>query len=157
MSDEATKTSKNEATHIFQTLWRTYRTLLSRADESKKRLGLGDSDFRVLEALYRRGTLPVNIIGETVDLTTGSITTAIDRLEAKWLVVRKHHHEDRRIRMVELTARGRKLIEKACVQYALDLERSLQGLSREDRRSLVDLLIRVGEVAEDQSQAASVK
>lgn len=60
-----------------------------------------------------------------VDLTTGSITTAIDRLESKWCVIRKHHPSDRRIRMVELTTKGRQLIEKAFVQHRIDMEKAV--------------------------------
>jgi DNA-binding MarR family transcriptional regulator len=44
-------------------------------------------------------------------LTTGSITTAVDRMQVKWLVVRKNHPEDDRKRIVELTPKGRRLIE----------------------------------------------
>ena len=39
------------------------------------------SDFAVLEALLHKGAQPVNVIGKRVFLTSGSITTAIDRLE----------------------------------------------------------------------------
>lgn len=35
----------------------------------------------VLEALLHKGPLPVNALGEKVLLTSGSITTAVDRLE----------------------------------------------------------------------------
>jgi DNA-binding MarR family transcriptional regulator len=72
----------------------------------------------VLEALFQNGPLPVNTIGEMIDLTTGSITTAVDRMEAKWLVARRNHPDDRRIRIVELTAKGRKLVEKVHAQYS---------------------------------------
>jgi MarR family transcriptional regulator, 2-MHQ and catechol-resistance regulon repressor len=132
-----------EGTYVFQVLWKTYRTMLAIADECKKKAGLGDSDYRVLEALLQKGPLPVNTIGEIVDLTTGSITTAIDRMEAKWLVVRKNHLDDRRMRLVELTAKGRRLIEKAYAQYSSDLEDAVSLLSREDRLALIDLLQRL--------------
>jgi MarR family 2-MHQ and catechol resistance regulon transcriptional repressor len=145
---------KTEATHVFQALWKTYRALLTKADDSKRRLGLGDSDFRVLEALFNDGTLPVNVIGERVDLTTGSITTAINRLETRWLVVRKLHPQDRRLRMIELTAKGRRLIERACVQHALDLELLVRGLSSEERSLLIDLLGRLVAVT-DANQAGA--
>jgi MarR family 2-MHQ and catechol resistance regulon transcriptional repressor len=91
----------------------------------------------------------VNVIGEKVELTTGSITTAIDRMEAKWLVVRKNHPEDRRVRLVELTAKGRRLIEKAYAQHSIDMERAMSGLSRDERGELVDLLRRLGKANED--------
>lgn len=135
---------KTEATHVFLVLWKTYRAMLAKADESKKHVGLGDSDFRVLEVLLHKGPLPVNVIGEKVELTTGSITTAVDRMEAKWLVVRKNHPEDRRVRIVELTSKGRRLIEKAYAQHEIDMEKAMKALSREDRVILVDLLKRLG-------------
>jgi MarR family transcriptional regulator, 2-MHQ and catechol-resistance regulon repressor len=115
-----------------------------RSEESRKTLGLGDSDFRVLEVLLHKGPLPVNVIGEKVELTTGSITTAVDRMEVKWLVVRKNHPEDRRVRIVELTSKGRRLIEKAYAQHEVDMERAMKHFSREDRTALIDLLKQLG-------------
>jgi MarR family transcriptional regulator, 2-MHQ and catechol-resistance regulon repressor len=149
MATRASGVPKTEATQVFLVLWKTYRAILAKAEESHKNVGLGDSDFRVLEALLREGPLPVNVIGEKVELTTGSITTAIDRMEGKWLVVRKNHPEDRRVRLVELTAKGRRLIEKAYARHALDIERAMSGLSRDERAELVDLLGRLGKASED--------
>jgi MarR family transcriptional regulator, 2-MHQ and catechol-resistance regulon repressor len=135
---------KTEATHVFLVLWRTYRAILAQSEESRKNLDLGDSDFRVLEVLLHKGPLPVNVIGEKVELTTGSITTAVDRMEAKWLVVRKNHPADRRVRIVELTPKGRRLIEKAYTQHEIDMERAMKHFSREDRAVLIELLKRLG-------------
>jgi MarR family transcriptional regulator, 2-MHQ and catechol-resistance regulon repressor len=137
--------AKSDGTHLFLVLWKAYRALLADAEASIKRIDLCDSDFRVLEALLHKGPLPVNVIGQMVDLTTGSITSAIDRLESKWFVVRKHHPSDRRIRIVELTSKGRQLIEKAFVQHRIDMERAVSNLSRAERRLLVDLLRRLGD------------
>jgi MarR family transcriptional regulator, 2-MHQ and catechol-resistance regulon repressor len=116
----------------------------AKSEESRKNLGLGDSDFRVLEVLLHKGPLPVNVIGEKVELTTGSITTAVDRMEAKWLVVRKNHPDDRRVRIVELTPKGRRLIEKAYAQHEIDMESAMKHFSREDRNALIDLLKQLG-------------
>jgi MarR family transcriptional regulator, 2-MHQ and catechol-resistance regulon repressor len=134
---------RSEGTCVFQALWKTYRTLLAIADENKKKAGLGDSDYRVLEALLQNGSLPVNTIGEMIDLTTGSITTAVDRMESKWLVARRNHPDDRRVRIVELTAKGRRLVEKAHAQYSSAMEDAVSVLSREDRLALIDLLQRL--------------
>jgi MarR family transcriptional regulator, 2-MHQ and catechol-resistance regulon repressor len=128
---------------LFLVLQRTYRTMLARVEESKKKVGLGDSDFRVLETLFHQGALPVNAIGERIDLTTGSITTAVDRMEAKWLVVRKLHPSDGRIRLVELTSKGRRLIEKACNQLTAEMDAAFATLSQAERRALVESLTRV--------------
>lgn len=145
MADGTSK--KINTIDLFLVLQKTYRTMLARVEESKKKMGLGDSDFRVLEALFHQGPLPVNVIGAMIDLTTGSITTAVDRMEAKWLVVRKHHPNNGRIRLVELTPKGRRLIEKACVQLTADMDDAFGSLSREERCTLIELLKRLGAVA----------
>lgn len=132
-----------DGTQVFQALWKSYRALLARSVDSKKRLDLCDSDFRVLEVLLHEGSLPVNVIGGIVDLTTGSITTAVDRLEQKALVLRKNHAEDRRVRVVELTAKGRRLIEKGYAQHRIDMDAAVKGLSRQERFMLLDLLSRL--------------
>lgn len=138
------KERKSDGTHVFLVLWKTYRALLAAADASKNRIRLCDSDFRVLEALLHKGPLPVNVIGEKVELTTGSITTAVDRLESKQLVARKHHPTDRRVRVVELTTKGRRLIDKDYTQHRIDMEKAVSGLSRAERVVLVGLLKRLG-------------
>jgi MarR family transcriptional regulator, 2-MHQ and catechol-resistance regulon repressor len=133
MDRAAKKTLKSDGTHVFIVLWKAYRSLLAEATASIKRINLCDSDFRVLEALLHKGALPVNIIGQMVQLTTGSITTAIDRLESKWLVVRTRHSTDARIRVVELTPKGRHLIERAFAQHKVDMEKAVSNLSRAER------------------------
>jgi MarR family transcriptional regulator, 2-MHQ and catechol-resistance regulon repressor len=145
MEEGARKKAKSDGTHVFLVLWKAYRALLADAEASIKRINLCDSDFRVLEALLHKGPLPVNTIGQMVELTTGSITSAIDRLESKWLVVRKHHATDRRIRIVDLTTKGRLLIERAFAQHELDMEKAVSSLSRAERGMLVDLLKRLGD------------
>jgi MarR family transcriptional regulator, 2-MHQ and catechol-resistance regulon repressor len=137
------------ATHVFLVLWKAYRAIFAKSNESRKHLGLCDSDFRVLEVLLHKGPLPVNVIGDKVELTTGSITTAVDRMEAKWLVVRKNHPEDRRIRLVELTVKGRRFMEKAYAQHSTEMEKAMSGFSREDRAVLVELLKRLGKGKEE--------
>src|SRR6201993_4986422 len=100
--------------HVWLVLTKAFHALKVHAEESLNlsETGLGDSDFRVLEVLLSKGPLPVNTIGPKVWLTPGSISVAIDRLEQKGLVKRKNT-EDRRVRRVELTAKGRTLITKA--------------------------------------------
>src|SRR6266566_5072188 len=73
--------------------------------------GLGLSDFAVLEVLLHKGPLPVNVIGPKVNLTPGSISVAVDRLLAKGFVSRTESAEDRRVRVVALTTRGKSVIK----------------------------------------------
>ena len=95
--------------HVWLILMKAFQAIMPHAQESIARTGLGDSDFRVLEALLHKGPLPVNTIGPKVWLTPGSISIAVDRLVRKGLVVRKEQPADRRVRRVELTRKGRAL------------------------------------------------
>jgi MarR family transcriptional regulator, 2-MHQ and catechol-resistance regulon repressor len=146
---------KTRAIDLFLVLQKTYRSTLARVEHSKKKAGLGDSDFRVLEALLCRGPLPVNLIGELIYLSTGSITTAVDRMEARWLVVRKNHSTDRRIRLVELTSKGRKLIERASARFAMDMHDAFSCLSQEERFTLAGLLRKLSAHTEGEANQQS--
>ena len=72
-----------EPDHVWLIMMKAMRALTRYAAAGIEDTGLGDSDFRVLEALLHKGPLPVNTIGPIVDLTPGSISIAVDRLVAK--------------------------------------------------------------------------
>src|SRR5271155_5334438 len=108
------------ATRLWLILWKAARAVEQNAVNSVAGLGLGLSDFAVLEALLHKGPQPVNAIGRRVLLTSGSITTAVDRLESRKLVRRRVDPSDSRARIVHLTAAGRRLIESAFRRHACD-------------------------------------
>ena len=109
--------------------------------------GLGDSDFRVLEVLLHKGPLPVNTIGPIVDLTPGSISVAVDRLFEKGLVSRVESIEDRRVRIVAFTPRGKNLIVPAFRKHASQIRRVFSDLGPEELRDLELALKKVGKRA----------
>src|SRR5437868_2982610 len=123
--------------HVWLVLGKAFRALAAHAEESLdlSRTGLGDSDFRVLEALLHKGPLPVNTIGPKVWLTPVSISVAVDRLEKTALVKRKNTN-DRRVRLVELTPKGRALITKTFRDHAAAMEEAAGVLSKEQRLML---------------------
>jgi MarR family 2-MHQ and catechol resistance regulon transcriptional repressor len=138
--------------HVWLVLAKAFHSLAAHAEESLNlsQAGLGDSDFRVLEALLHKGPLPVNTIGPKVWLTPGSISVAVDRLEKKALVKRKNT-DDRRVRLVELTAKGRALITRTFREHAAAMEGAAGVLSKEERLTLLRLLKKLGKGEEDES------
>jgi MarR family 2-MHQ and catechol resistance regulon transcriptional repressor len=132
------------ATRLWLILWKATRAVEQNAVNSVAGLGLGLSDFAVLEALLHRGPQPVNAIGRKVLLTSGSITSAIDRLESRKLVRRTVDPGDSRSRIVDLTAAGRTLITKAFEQHVCDMEQTLAVLKSSERLELVRLLKKAG-------------
>src|SRR5258705_1784918 len=110
--------------------------------------GIDDTDFRILEALLNKGPLPVNTIGPKVHLTPGSISTAVDRLVDRGLVSRVESPEDRRVRIVSLTAKGKALIAPIFRKHAAQIRKVFADASPKEVRSLETILKKIGKRAE---------
>src|SRR5580658_2409662 len=136
-----------ETSHVWLVMLKAMRALTRYAAAGIEGTGLGESDFRVLEVLLHKGPLPVNTIGPIVDLTPGSISIAVDRLVAKGLVSRVESAEDRRVRIVALTSRGRDLIVTAFRKHAGQMKRVFSDLSPEELRGFELALKKVGKRA----------
>jgi MarR family transcriptional regulator, 2-MHQ and catechol-resistance regulon repressor len=136
--------SSEAATHVWWVLWKAAHAIEQNAVRSVSALGLGLSEFAVLEVLLQKGPQPVNVIGKRVLLTSGSITAAVDRLESKKLVRRIADAGDLRARIVQLTETGRRLIERAFQQHARDMQETMAVLRSSERTELVRLLKKVG-------------
>src|SRR5271155_1076597 len=136
-----------DADHLWLVMIKAMRALTRYAAAGIEDAGLGDSDFRVLEVLLHKGPLPVNTIGPIVNLTPGSISIAVDRLFAKGLVSRVESGEDRRVRIVALTSRGRDLIAPAFRKHAGQMRKVFSELSSEELRSLEVALKKIGKRA----------
>jgi MarR family 2-MHQ and catechol resistance regulon transcriptional repressor len=128
-------------------MMKAMRALTRYAAAGIEETGLGLSDFGVLEVLLNKGPLPVNTIGPIVDLTPGSISIAVDRLFAKGLVTRVESTEDRRVRIIAITPRGKDLIVPAFRKHSGQMKRVLAELSTEELRSLEVALKKLGKRA----------
>jgi MarR family transcriptional regulator, 2-MHQ and catechol-resistance regulon repressor len=134
--------------HVWLIMLKAMQAISRYALANIEKAGLGDSDFRVLEVLLHKGPLPVNVIGPKVNLTPGSISVAVDRLLAKDLVSRTESSEDRRVRVVALTPRGKAVITPVFRGHAATMEKVFSGLSRDEMQQLEHQLKRVGKQAE---------
>jgi MarR family 2-MHQ and catechol resistance regulon transcriptional repressor len=133
--------------HVWLVMMKAMRALTRYAAAGIEETGLGLSDFGVLEILLHKGPLPVNTIGPIVDLTPGSISIAVDRLFAKGLVSRVESAEDRRVRIVALTARGKALIDSAFRKHSGQMRKAFAELRPEELRGLEAALKKVGKRA----------
>jgi MarR family transcriptional regulator, 2-MHQ and catechol-resistance regulon repressor len=110
--------------------------------------GLGESDFRVLEVLLHKGPMPVNTIGPKVDLNPGSVSVAVDRLYKKGFVSRVECSEDRRVRTVSLTEKGRQMFVPIFRRHTEFVKRAFQDLPSEELQQLEVMLKKIGKRAE---------
>lgn len=131
-------------------LMKAHRTLMRHATRSIEAADMCMSDFAILEALLHKGPQAVSELGRRIDLTSGSMTTAIDRLEARHLVTRADHATDRRAWVIHLTPEGRSLIVNVFNLHEAAMEQAMRGLSHAERATLTSLLKQLGTTAEEQ-------
>jgi MarR family 2-MHQ and catechol resistance regulon transcriptional repressor len=123
---------------------KAHRSLAKHAERSIEALNIGLTDFVILEMLLHKGPQKVNDIGRRVGLTSGAITSAVDRSEQHGLVVRTFDANDRRSRVVTLTPRGKTVIEQAFACHTEAMEDAMGVLTQSELRTLAALLKRVG-------------
>jgi MarR family 2-MHQ and catechol resistance regulon transcriptional repressor len=137
-------------THLWLVMMKAHRALERLAIRSIESFEVGLSDFGVMELLLHKGPQPVNEIGRRIGLTSGAITTAVDRLESCKLVTREAHPSDRRARVVRLTARGREQAAKLFAGHKAVMDSAANALSKAERATLMQLLKKLGVSAEAQ-------
>jgi len=135
---------------MWLVLMKAHRSLKRHAERSIQALDMCLSDFAILEALLHKGPQSLNELGRRIELTSGAMTTAIDRLEARKLVARGDHPTDRRTWVIRLTQPGVALITSVFSSHEAAMERAMSGLSKSERDQLIELLKKVGTTAEKQ-------
>ena len=134
--------------HLWLILWKAARAVEAHSTRSVQSFGMSPTDFGVLEALLHKGPLTVTQLGEKVLLTSGSMTTAIDRLEKRSLVARCDDACDRRARIINLTPEGRALIKKVFRRHRQAMEEAISGFNPQERAELLPLLRKLGTTAQ---------
>src|SRR5436189_5930653 len=140
----ARKAADVSGTHLWLVIMKAHRTVQRLATRSIESSEVGLSDFAVMEMLLHKGPQPVNEIGRRVELTSGAITTAVDRLESRGLVTRETHPSDRRARIVRLTAAGEEKAAKIFVGHKAAMDVAASALSKTERATLIALLKKLG-------------
>ncbi|AMD00600.1 MarR family winged helix-turn-helix transcriptional regulator [Halomonas chromatireducens] len=108
-----------------------------------KEYGLQAGEFDVLATLRRSGApyrLGPTQLFETLMISSGGMTSRLDRLEKAGLIRRSPNPEDRRGTLVSLTEEGLALMNRMVPRHVENEARMLAALSREEQRALSELL-----------------
>lgn len=151
------KSDRITAPRLWLVIAKSYRALSLLAERSIANTGLCLTDFAALEALLHKGPLTISEIQDKVRLASGSMTAAVDRLEKLLLVVRKSSPRDRRARVVELTAQGKRLAASSFERHANDLEALMSGLSAREMARLYGSLKKLGLIAAEKLEEQETK
>jgi len=122
---------------------------LSEIDRSILPKGLCESDLAILERLARKGARPVNGLARQVGLTSGSMTSAVQRLHRRGLVETRRDLEDKRVVWVSVTPEAEEIVKRFSQLRGELLEQVFNKWSERERSVLVNLLRRVRKDAEE--------
>jgi MarR family transcriptional regulator, 2-MHQ and catechol-resistance regulon repressor len=143
--------SSRDPVHCWLVLMKAFHAAAKYLYAGLEETGIDETDFRILEVLLNKGPLPVNTIGPKVNLTPGSISTAVDRLVERDLVRRVESSEDRRVRVVSLTAKGKELIAPIFRKHAAEIRNVFADARPKELRALEATLKKIGKRAESLS------
>ncbi len=143
------------ALNAYVKLLRAGKTVVARLEPRLAALGLTINQFGVLEAILHKGPLTHGELARKVLTSAGNLSDVIDKLARRDLVRRSRDTADRRLVRVDLTEAGRTLIEGLFPLHAGDIADAMQGLDRDELRTLSRVLRKLAHAAATEPLAAS--
>lgn len=107
-------------------------------------LGVTPVQYAVMDALWREDNLTPSQIASAISLDGSTVTGILDRLESKELCKRLPDPNDRRALRVVLTESGRALEAPLMKVIAECNETILAPFTAEEKKTLIELLQRLG-------------
>jgi DNA-binding MarR family transcriptional regulator len=132
------------AADLVVALIRADNLLEGALDKIFRRHGLTGPSFNVLMILEgARGPLSPYEIGERVLVTRGTVTGLLDTLEKQGLVRRTPHPRDRRMLLIETTAKARGLLARTKRELFPAQTKMVLALTVREQTTLIRLLGRI--------------
>lgn len=135
------------AGQLFFRLWRASHV---RAADVLGSVGLTPALFALLNVISAREGAIQQELGAAMGIDRSTMVSLIDQLESAGLARRRPSATDRRAREIAITAKGRRLLERARRLISATEDEVLAGLTAEERGELVSLLRRALESAPTQ-------
>ena len=108
--------------------------------EALEPAGIDPKEFLLMRFVAASEGQSQQVLAERLGVPASRMVALVDRLEEAGLVERRPHAEDRRIRELHLTRKGKGALERA-KKIAIDYETQLcAGINRDERETLIDLL-----------------
>ncbi|WP_420390357.1 MarR family winged helix-turn-helix transcriptional regulator [Marinobacter sp.] len=109
-------------------------------DNFMRPLGVTRSQWWVLAYLSRHDGMVQSDLANLLELGKAALGGLVDRLEASELIARRPDIEDRRVKRVFLTSKGKQVIKEMAAMSHDMSERILEGLDHDQRIHLCEML-----------------
>ena len=123
-----------------------------------KATGLSMPQFGILMQLHYRGNCAVGDIGERFDITNAAASQLVDKLVQSRLIQREEDPSDRRAKLLNLTDKGKKLIQQGIEERYRWVDQLAEKLTSEERAQVdeaITILMEAAKKMETESVAAA--
>ncbi|MGG0187177.1 MarR family winged helix-turn-helix transcriptional regulator [Bacillus rhizoplanae] len=133
---------QNDITHIDKIQALTFsigKKMQTELLEQLQSSGLTPPQFYILKILNHYGTARATELAKKMYVKPSAITVMIDRLIDHELVLRYHDKNDRRVVVIELTAKGKDVLEEAMTARNQHIAKYFSQLEVQEREDLLRL------------------
>lgn len=109
--------------------------------------------YAAMIAINEQAGIDATRLSAQIAFDRSTLGNVLERLEARGFVVRYPSPDDKRIKLLKLSAEGRAVVRRAEASVRRAQERILAPLNTKDRRLLLDLLSRLVEFNNGASRA----
>jgi DNA-binding MarR family transcriptional regulator len=114
-----------------------------------KAIGLSIPQFGILMQLHYRGNCGVSDISDRFDITNAAASQLVDKLVQSRLIQREEDPHDRRAKLLNLTNKGRELIQKGIEERYRWVDQLAEKLTIDERAQVSDALNIMTRVAQE--------
>lgn len=138
--------------------WMDVTSHRSMQDQARyiKSMGFSMAQFFLLMRVFYKKQCGISNLSEHMEITAAAASQMVDKLVQAGLLERAEDPQDRRVKQVTLSAKGRRLIEKSIEERFRWLDSIIHGLSSQERATVgeaLDILTR----AVQEREAASLQ
>ena len=148
-SDRQAKSAGGSRQQLVQTVIGLVRATADQTHQvdqlAAARFGLNSTDARALEVVSRTGPLTAKTLAGALGMTTGGVTTVIDRLERAGYARRRDDASDRRRVLIEATELAHRVEGEMFAELIRDNARLIGSYSERELAVIKDFLERSGE------------
>lgn len=145
LSEAPTAAQKDGLLRIVQGLRRVDTGTYALRIRLAEKLGIGTIDINAMAFVGEVDGLTPKDLGKALNITTGSVTAMVDRLESKGFMVRKPNPTDRRSVLLHLSAEGTEAMQWANDHFAAAAAALLQESSQDRIVSIAEFLEGIGQ------------
>ncbi|MEH7350494.1 MarR family winged helix-turn-helix transcriptional regulator [Gottfriedia acidiceleris] len=127
----------------FLLLMQTSKAIHDRIKDEMAKYKLSITEFSVLEVLYQKEKQTIQQIGNSILVSSGSMTYVIDKLEQRDLLCRIPCPDDRRVIHVILTDEGNELMNEIMPKYNDFISNMFDSLDFDETDTFAKLLNKV--------------